>query len=156
MVDISLTWGVRLLFRSTADFRNFPNTDYGDLNTANGTIRLNFAEQLYEPSPSKKKIANAPLCRATIWTKPKQISTCPEGLALQLLHHNINELQEPHTLISSLFFYYMSCSIGHVTTEHQSCCSLIQQLRLIGALRLVLSSLLSDHTPVWYYNMYYP
>jgi hypothetical protein len=55
MVDISLTWGVRLLFRSTADFRNFPNTDYGDLNTANGTIRLNFAEQLYEPSPSKKK-----------------------------------------------------------------------------------------------------
>jgi len=32
-------------------------------------------------------------------TKPKQISTCPEGLALQLLHHNIKELQEPHTLI---------------------------------------------------------
>ena len=32
-------------------------------------------------------------------------------------------------IISSLIFYYMSCSIVHVTTEHQSCCSLIQQLR---------------------------
>jgi hypothetical protein len=66
------------LTRILKNFRNFPNTDtdYGDLNIANSTIRLNFAEQLYEPSPSKKKnskkelakkkLANAPLCRATI------------------------------------------------------------------------------------------
>ena len=46
------------LTRILKNFRNFPNTDtdYGDLNIANSTIRLNFAEQLYEPSPSKKKV----------------------------------------------------------------------------------------------------
>ena len=70
---------------------------------------------------------------------------CPLGLSARasLFKRNLIVTRQMLTsgsiISSSLFFSNMSCSIVHVATEHQSCCSLIQQLRLIRALRLVFS-----------------
>ena len=70
---------------------------------------------------------------------------CPLGLSARasLFKRNLIVTRQMLTsgsiISSSLFFSNISCSIVHVATEHQSCCSLIQQLRLIRALRLVFS-----------------
>jgi hypothetical protein len=72
---------------------------------------------------------------------------CPLGLSARasLFKRNLivtRQMLTSGSIISSSLFFsniVLSCSIVHVATEHQSCCSLIQQIRLIRALRLVFS-----------------